>query len=819
VLTETGQLSEPGRRTVLRAGLIAGAGLAAAPVVAGCGAGTPARPASDPAPEPPALGDAFSGGWLFGGEYQPGAEAADYDDRRFTPVTLPHSVAELSWGGWDPGRWEKVWIYRRHFTNPLAGPGRAGWRAFAEFDAVMVSAVAVLNGRTIGSHQGGYLPWSVELTRHLAPGPNVLAVIVDARSLPVPPIAPGQGPDSIDFLQPGGIYREAALRVVPPAYLADLFARPTDVLTTAPAVDVQCTVDAAAPAAGPAGGQMATVTAELLDGDRVLARTAQPVRLGAGRTVTRLRLDRFGAVQLWSPDHPHLYTARATVAVPGQATHRSERRIGFRETTFAVDGFYLNGERTVIFGLNRHQLFPYLGLAAPARLQRRDAELLRTELNCTMVRCSCYPQSRHFLDACDELGLMVWEETPGWGWLGGAAWQELVLSNVHDMVVRDRSRPSVIIWATRLNETPDSPGLNRRARRLAHQLDGSRPTTGAMRVHSTAGWAEDVFSYDDYNHARPGSANLDPPLPGVPYLVSEAVGALDGVPTFRWNDPGTVLASQALMHAEAHDTVARPGARYAGLLGWVGIDYASMHHDGPRIWDRLKTPGVLDSFRVAKPGAAIYQAQVDPAVRPVLRPVFSWDFGPLSPPHGPGPDAMIATNCDRLEVYLAGRHLATGVPDTRRFGALAHPPVFVDLTVDRADRPELRIDGYLGGRLVARTRMSADPARDRLAVTAAHGSIVADGRDMTQVTFRAVDVYGNRRPYATGTVALTLDGPADLIGDQPFAFGEYGGVGGAFVRSRPGVAGTVRVSASHPALGRGSVTIRVTDPPSINKSV
>ena len=574
----------------------------------------------------------------------------------------------------------------------------------------------------------------------------------------------------------------------------------------------------AAAAAAAAAGAGATVTAELLDGERVLATAAQPVRLGEGRTTARLRLDRFGAAQLWSPDHPRLYTVRATVAVPGQASHQSTRRIGFREARFARNGFYLNGERTVIFGLNRHQLYPNLGMAAPARLQRRDAELLRTELNCTMVRCSCYPQSRHFLDACDELGLMVWEETPGWGWLGGAAWQQQVLAGVHDMVIRDRSRPSVIIWATRLNETPDSPGLNRRARKLAHQLDGSRPTTGTMRIHSTAGWAEDVFSYDDYNHARPGQANLDPPLPGVPYLVSEAVGALDGVPTFRWNDPDAVLASQALMHAEAHDTVARPGARYAGLLGWVGMDYASMHHDGRRIWDRLKTPGVLDSFRVAKPGAAIYQSQVDPDVRPVLQPAFGWDFGPWSPPHGPGPGAMIATNCDRVEVYLAGKHLATGRPDRQRFRALAYPPVFVDLTVDGADRPELRIDGYRGGRVVAGLRMSADPARDRLAVTAAHPAIVADGRDLTQVTFRAVDAYGNRRRYATGTVTLALAGPGDLIGDQPFEFGEYGGVGGVFVRSRPGQAGTVRVSASHPALGRGSVSIRVTHRPSVNKS-
>ena len=71
-------------------------------------------------------------------------------------------------------------------------------------------------------------------------------------------------------------------------------------------------------------------------------------------------------------------------------------RTGFREAVFEPGGFYLNGQRLQIFGLNRHQLFPYTGMAAAARLQRRDAEILKFELNCNMVRCSHYPQSPHF---------------------------------------------------------------------------------------------------------------------------------------------------------------------------------------------------------------------------------------------------------------------------------------------------------------------------------------------------------------------------------------------------------------------------------------
>jgi beta-galactosidase len=175
---------------------------------------------------------------------------------------------------------------------------------------------------------------------------------------------------------------------------------------------------------------------------------------------------------------------------------------------------------------------------------------------------------------------------------------------------------------------------------------------------------------------------------------------------------------------------------------------------------------------------------------------------------------MIATNLDRLEIYVGGQHVATGTPDRQQFGSLAYPPVFVDLTVTSTSSgtglPELRIDGYLGDRLAATTRMAADTGRDRLSLTADDTAIEADGSDATRITFRAVDAYGNHRPNVTGDVSLSINGPAVLVGDNPFAFGEYGGVGGAFVRSVPGEAGLVRVTAEHATLGRGAVQVTVT---------
>ncbi len=224
---------------------------------------------------------------------------------------------------------------------------------------------------------------------------------------------------------------------------------------------------------------------QLFDGQQQIAAQATGVKADSpGTSTARLSLTGFGPVSLWSPDSPKLYTVQATLNVPGIGSHMLSRRIGFREASFQPDGFFLNGERLRLFGLNRHQLYPYAGMAMGARVQRKDAEILKNEFNCNMVRCSHYPQSPAFLDACDELGLLVWEEAPGWHNVSNsAAWQDAVVRDVRDMVIRDRSRPSVIIWGTRLNEVKNFPGLWAATRQAARELDSTRPSSGAMAFH------------------------------------------------------------------------------------------------------------------------------------------------------------------------------------------------------------------------------------------------------------------------------------------------------------------------------------------------
>src|SRR5208282_1385325 len=147
--------------------------------------------------------------WLFGGKFTEAATKPVFDDTAFSRITLPHCVAKLSWENWNPSDWEGVWIYRRHFVLPR---DLQGLRWLLHFDGVMVGTLPVINGRALPQHFGGYLPARYEITDSLADNENVLAVAVDSRWSNVPPEGSPKGPRSIDYLEPGGIFRSTRLQ-------------------------------------------------------------------------------------------------------------------------------------------------------------------------------------------------------------------------------------------------------------------------------------------------------------------------------------------------------------------------------------------------------------------------------------------------------------------------------------------------------------------------------------------------------------------------------------------------------------------------------
>ena len=691
---------------------------------------------------------------------------------------------------------------------------------FADFDGVLTNAAVVLNGVTVATHEGGYLPFSAELTGHVVDGENVLAVIVDARWLNVPPNNPDGGASSVDYLQPGGIYRDVTLRVVPDIHIRDVWAKPVNVLAADRQLQIQVTIDAAAVPSG-----AFDVTVQLLDGTREIAATAGTAPVQAvGDNVVNLTMTGLGGVTLWSPGTPKLYIVRTTLSPrDGARAHpRRQDRLPRRD----VRRRRLLPQRGPAGDLRAElvQLFPYLGMAACARLQRRDARVIRNELQCNMVRCSHYPQSRHFLDACDELGLMVWEEPPGWGYVGDAAFQQVVLQNVRDMVVRDRNRPSVIVWATqrspadqrRRRPVRPHPAVGGRARRdpADHRRDGQLLAAelgrGCLRLRRLPfGWGR----------RDPAAAAA-----GCPVAGQERGGRRAGRRT-------TVPVDRLWRRAGRAGADARPGAQHRP-------GRSQLRRPAGLVRGRLRVPQRRDED-LGQPEDARRARHVPGAeARRGVLPVAGLPGGPSGDPAhvllgfrsrlprrraGPGLDHRHQLRPARP---LPGR-TASGERHPRRHG-LREPRSPAGLRRPDGGRdqparslpgllpgflpgflPELRIDGWVGGRVVASVRMSADTARDQLSLVADHASLQADGSDTTRLTFRALDAYGNQRPSAGGEVTLSLACLAVLVGDNPFPFGIYGGVGGAFVRSRPGGTGLVTVIAEHPQLGHASVRLTI----------
>jgi beta-galactosidase len=791
------------RRTFLRKSAMSASMLTALPILGCRGMKGQAAPSTT---GPSSWTMPLNDGWLFGGKLTSEALAPDFDDKGFAPVTLPHCATRLSWQNWDWQGWQEVWCYRRHFVLPEKFKNQ---RVFLDFDGVMVGTEPTLNGHTLPKHLGGYLPFHYEITNFVKDGENVLAVAVDSRWSNVPPQGSPKGPQRVDYLEPGGIHRPVRLRAAPQIFIADVFAKPVQVLDKNRRLEVLCTVDTRIVTDAPI-----EIRVELKDGAKLVSQTQKTIQLeSVGVKEISLTLSDLKNIKLWDVDAPHLYRVVTTLLIAGKTIHDYFVRTGFRDAQFKLDGFFLNGRRLQIFGLNRHELYPYVGYAMPPRVKRHDAEILRREFNCNFVRCSHYPQSPAFLDACDELGLMVWQEVPGWGYLGDDAWKELLVRDVKDMIVRDRNRPSIVIWGTRANESANDVELYNKTKALAKSLDDSRPTSGSMtggsRKNWKTEWHEDVFAYDDYHSGPDGTVGIDDPIPGFPYMLAEAVGQFNytrgRIFDSYYRRSGDILAQQkqALRHAQAHNKAAA-NPRICGVVAWCGFEYGSLVNS----YKNVKYPGVADIFRVPKLGASFYQAQGDPKIRTIIQPNFYWDFGPQTTRESLK-NAAIFSNCERLEVFINGKRHATLKPDSANYPHLKHPPFFMDLAVDGTGHPELRVDGFVSNRLVVSRSFSSDPADDQFSAKADDLKLIGDGIDATRMVFEVTDKFGAPRALAGGEVTFEITGPGIIVGDNPFALEDSGGIGAIWIKTIPNRIGRVFLKARHSALGTKSVAIDI----------
>ncbi len=756
------------------------------------------------------------------------------DDYELLPegdqVRLPHSVSLTELHYFDESCYQKVSGYIRYFDAPKEWEGK---RIFVKFEGVAHEATVYLNGMLLGTHSCGYTAFTYELTDYInIDSVNELKVRVDSReSLNIPPFG-----FVIDYMTYGGIYREVSLEVHESCFIKDVFVRATA-----------------------AGSVFADVSFD--GGD-----PSQPFGIIILEKNTRNELARLSGKKgycaiskvpgyhKWDITNPELYILRVECE-----TDVREVTFGFRDCEFKADGFYLNGRKVTIMGLNRHQSYPYSGYAMPESMQRYDADILKYELGLNAVRTSHYPQSQHFIDRCDEIGLLVFTEIPGWQHIGDEKWKDQAVKNVEEMVTQYRNHPSIMLWGVRINESVDDDAFYTRTNETARKLDSSRPTSG-VRYLKKSSMLEDVYAYNDFLHdgKTAGCERKKNVIPDIskPYLISEYNGHMYPTKSFDRED---IRSEHLLRHANVLDA-ARGESGISGTFGWCMFDYNTHKDFGSG--DRICYHGVMDMFRNPKPAACIYSCAgyVD---HPVLEVTSDMNIG--EHPSGNRGNVYIITNCDSVKMYKNGMFIKEYRHSDSSYKNLRNAPILIDdyigdqmqekegfsvrqnLIVKEAlnyiglygmnnippkimlrlgeamaryrmtfqdaymlygkyigdwggKSTEFKFVGYKDDKPVI-TRIKAPAESIDLDVTVSSDTLYEGATyDVASVRIRVVDQNNNVLPFYNGSLKFTTEGPIEVYG--PDHVDIQGGMGGLYVRTT----GNTGNALLNIYLGNGLVT-------------
>ena len=770
--------------------------------------------------------------WLWSPEFVPEMTGHVFSNEdRMEQVRIPHTVKVTPLNYFDDKDYQMVSCYRRTFDAPSDWKGK---KVSVTFDAVAHEAEVYINGKFVIKHSCGYTAFTADLTDHIDyGGKNVIAVKCDSReSLNVPPFG-----FVIDYMTYGGIYREVHLDVKEKDHIRDVF--------VSAGADKKVRIKADVEGEGEL---VAVITG--IDSGKVLF--AGPCEKECEINVSE--------AELWSLDDPNLYELSMTLR-NGESEDTFVTRFGFRDAVFKADGFYLNGEKIKLRGLNRHQCWPYVGYAMPKSMQRMDADILKNELGLNAVRTSHYPQSHHFIDRCDELGLLVFTEIPGWQNIGDDAWKEQAVINTREMVSQYRNHPSIILWGVRINESVDCDELYLRTNKEAHELDPYRQTSG-VRYLKKSSLLEDVYAFNDFSHNGKTSGcepkkNITPDM-DKPYFISEYNGHM--FPT-KVYDSELHRQEHALRHCNVLDSVMSYDD-ICGSFGWCFFDYNTHKDFGSG--DRVCYHGVTDMFRNFKLAAYVYASQ-NKDIAPVLEISSSMDIG--EHPAGNRGEIYILTNCDSVKMYKDDIFIKEYTKDDSTYKNMIAPPILIDdfigdqmkegegfsdrqnkivkdalnfsavygmenmplrmkLTMAEAmTRYKMKFDdaymlfgkyiGNWGGKVtkfrfdgikngeVVKTVIKSAMTESKLIVDVSSNELIEDATyDVTAIRIKVTDENGNVLAFYNKPAVIETSGPVEILG--PALADINGGMGGVYIRST-GEAGNATVKITLPDQNLSSV--------------
>ncbi len=608
--------------------------------------------------------------WLFTEEFSDKLLSDNTSDGQLESVRIPHTVKELPFHYCNENDYQMISGYVKVIKALKKWQGK---KVLLTFEAAGHEATVYLNGEELMTHKNGYTAFTIDISDKLNYGEdNRLVVKLNSKEdINVPPFG-----FVIDYMTYGGIYRDVYLDIKENTYIKDVF--PSSLLSgkylrTQDGNDYLCAkkviLNSKIEINDPSekyvisqsirkkgDGEFMTLNEDVKADSEVMELTCELIDL-----------------ELWDVDNPALYEIKTEIKRADGKGEPDENIVtfGFRKAVFRKNGFYLNGRKLKIRGLNRHQSYPYVGYAMPDSMQINDADILKNELGVNAVRTSHYPQAHSFINRCDELGLLVFTEFPGWQHIGDEEWKEQAVENVREMILQYRNHPSIILWGVRINESVDDDELYLKTNAVAHELDETRQT-GGVRCYKKGSLLEDVFTYNDFSHdgKHPGcepKKNITPDME-KPYLISEYNGHMYPTKAFDWEE-------HRMEHAKRHANVLDEVAGYddiAGSFGWCMFDYNTHKDFGSG--DRICYHGVMDMFRNPKLAAAVYASQQDKT--PVLEFTSSMDIG-----EHPGcnrGDVYIITNADSVKMYKNDVFIKEYCREDSPYKNLKHGPIRVD---------------------------------------------------------------------------------------------------------------------------------------------
>ena len=724
--------------------------------------------------------------WRFHKGAVEGAETKEFNDKDWTVVSLPDGIEYLPTEASGCINYQgEVW-YRKHFTPDAALKGK---KLFLHFEAIMGKSKVFVNGKLLTEHFGGYLPVIADVTDVLDwNGDNVIAVWADNSDDPSYP--PGKAQDVLDYTYFGGIYRDCWLIAHNNVFITDpnyenevaggglfvAFGKVSDALA-----EVQLKIHVRNATKNPFSGRVEYMLLQP-DGTEV-ARLSDKIQVKVGRATTVS--DRMPVKQpmLWTPSTPTLYNLLVRVLdKEGNVIDGYRRRIGIRSIEFkGKDGFYLNGRPygKPLIGANRHQDFAVVGNAVANSIHWRDAKKLK-DVGMEIIRNAHCPQDPAFMDACDELGLFVIVNTPGWQfWNDAPEFAQRVYSDIRNVVRRDRNHPSVWLWEPILNETWYPADFAKNTRDI---VDAEYPYPYCYSGSDSEARGHENFPvyFAHPANMQDASKEIDPTKT---YFTREWGDNVDDWSSH--NSPSRVARNwgeqpmrvQAQHYAcpyypvTSYDVLYKQSPQHVGGCLWHSFDHQRGYHPDPFYG------GLMDVFRQPKYSYYMFMAQ-----RPAVKNDRNAGSGPMvyiaheMTPFS-GKDVTVYSNCDEVRLtFNKGGKTYTYKKDKNRPGmpspVITFPDVY-DFMVDKAfsrtqkqDDVYLLAEGLIAGKVVATHKVvpARRPEKILLWMDNEGTDLKADGSDFVTVVAAVADKNGNIKRLNNYNIRFSIEGEGRLLG-------------------------------------------------------